>query len=131
MSEYVLRMPAGWKTLGDPTNNVDIPFDRGFTRNIKQDILVAKFGDGYEQRVGNGLNSKKEVYNVSFKNRKAADINDLAEFFDTYTGKNFTIRITNSNGTESITVVCETYSISYTQPEVHTLSATLRRVYEP
>lgn len=131
MSEYVLRLPTGWKGVGDPASPEDIPFDRGFSRAVKQNLLVAKFGDGYQQRVGNGINTKQEVYNVSFKNRRAADINKLADFFDTYTGKNFTIRITNNDGTEVITVVCETYSISYTQPEVHNLSATLRRVYEP
>ena len=132
MAEFAIRLPIGWRDgVSDPAASEDISVDRGFTRNVKQNLLVARFGDGYEQRVGNGINTKQETYDISFKNRSAAEINKIAEFLDAYTGKNFTFRVTNHSGTEVLKVVCETYSISYPNTELHSLSAKLRRVYEP
>lgn len=132
MAEYAIRLPAAWRNgIDDPAALEDISVDRGFTRNVKQNLLIAKFGDGYEQRVGNGINTKQEKYNVSFKNRSVTEVNKIAEFLDAYIGKNFDFRVTNHSGTEVLKVICETYNIAYTNTEVHSLSATLRRVYEP
>ena len=43
--------------------------DRGFTRSSKPAVLHVKFGDGYEQRASDGINSVKEEYNFNFTNR--------------------------------------------------------------
>lgn len=110
--------------------------DRGLSRKSGHRVLTAKFGDGYEQRVLDGINSKEDSFSISFKNRDAEDINLIAEFLDLKAGKNFDFVVTDtfSNGsltTSTLKVVCDGYDISYGQTINHSLSCQLRRVYEP
>ena len=44
------------------------------------------FGDGYEQRLPNGINTLDQVFNVSFNNRPSTEINLLTDFFDSTAG---------------------------------------------
>ena len=110
--------------------------DRGLSRKSRHNVLTAKFGDGYEQRVLDGINTKQDQFSISFKNRDAADINLIAAFLDDSAGKSFNFVITDtfSSGnltTSTIKVVCDDYNISYGQATNHSLSCELRRVYEP
>lgn len=102
-------------------------FDRGIQRQTSIRTLTATFGDGYEQRVRNGINPKQESFSVSFNNRSTEEIEVLAAFFDNKTGDNFNIVI---NG-ETIKVASEQYNISYGQTTINSLSIQFRRVYEP
>ena len=110
---------------------VEIVADRGLGRQSQHRILTSKFGDGYEQRVRNGINTKEDTFNLSFNNRLAEEINLIAAFLDLKAGLNFDLVIPNLAGNETIKVVCETYNISYVQETVHSLQTTFRRVYEP
>lgn len=110
--------------------------DRGMTRASKHRVLTASFGDGYEQRVLDGINSKGDSFSISYNNRSAEDINLIAAFFDTKAGKsfNFTVTDTFTGGNLSNTtmkVVCQEYNISYIRENIHSLTCTLKRVYEP
>lgn len=117
---------------GSGIYEVEVVVDRGFQRQVQHRVLTAKFGDGYEQRFLDGINTKNENFNVSFNNRPAEEINLIAAFFDLKSGKAFTLEVTNlSNTPEQIKVVCESYNLVYLQPTAHSLQATLRRVYEP
>ena len=100
-------------------------FDRGIGRQATQRILTAKFGDGYEQRLKDGINTKEETFSISFKNRTRAEINTIKDFLDATIPASFTVSID-----DTVKVVCETYNISYPQPSSFSLSAELRRVYE-
>ena len=110
--------------------------DRGMGRSSEHRVLTAKFGDGYEQRVLNGINTKNDSFDISFNNRTAEDINLLAAFLDSKAAKNFDFTVTDkfSGGNLANTtmkVVCDTYSINYVRDNFHSLTCTLRRVYEP
>ena len=110
--------------------------DRGLSRKSKHNVLTAKFGDGYEQRVLDGINTKQDMFNISFKNRDAEDINLIAGFLDDKAGTNFDFVITDTFSSGSLTtstlkVVCDGYDINYGQSDNHSLSCQLRRVYEP
>jgi phage-related protein len=115
-----------------------ITADRGMGRKIKNRILVAKFGDGYEQRVGDGINLKEDSFSLSFNNRTSTEINKMAAFFDKKAGESFTFSVTdvpdpatgNTVDTD-LKVVCDEYSIDYLRENIHSLSTTFRRVYEP
>lgn len=130
--------PADVNTIKGNSGNsaFEATADRGLGRQSKHRVLTAKFGDGYEQRVLDGINTKDDVFGLSFRNRTAADINLIAGFLDLKAGKNFDFVITDkfSSGSASnstIKVVCEAYDVSYDREEFHTLSCQLRRVYEP
>ena len=45
----------------DGATQKEIIFDRGLQKESKQRIYVLPFGDGYEQRAKNGINTKEET----------------------------------------------------------------------
>jgi len=108
--------------------------DKSMTRNSKPSVQVAKFGDGYEQRIIKGINNIAEEYSVSFRQREKAFIDDVITFLDDKAGvTHFIFRIpdTNSSGNEkAIKVVCDSYSTVYEYGDYYSLTATLRRVFE-
>lgn len=109
-----------------PAVSADFVVDRGISRSSKQRTLTAKFGDGYEQRLLDGINVKKEDFNVAFKNRTKTEIDNLANFFDDQIPKSFDLTI----DTETIKVICEDYNTNYIQTNIASLTCKLRRVYE-
>ena len=110
--------------------------DKTMTRTSKPRVLSSKFGDGYEQRIVNGINNIAETYNVSFNNREKAFIDDVVDFLDTKAGvTKFTFTIPDTNNTtrtgeKDVKVVCEDYSTNFEYDEYYSLTATFRRVYE-
>ena len=111
--------------------------DKGLSRSSNPSVLVARFGDGYEQRVADGINSLKENYSISFNNRTKAFIDDVVSFLDAKNGAtSFTFTLPDSNNTtrageKDIKVVCDSYNTAYAYDDFYNLTATLRRVYEP
>ena len=121
--------------IGFIYNGVDYATpDKTLTRDTTPNVLVQKFGDGYEQRAINGINNIKETYALSFRTRTKAFIDDVSSFLDGTNGvTKFTFRFpdTNSTGNEkAVKVVCEKYNVNYEYDDYYSLSLTLRRVYE-
>jgi phage-related protein len=116
-------LSSGYSSVG---NDTDAVIDRGAGRNTSRRILSAKFGDGYEQRVLDGINNIEETYSISFKNRAQAEINTIADFLDDQPPAPFQFYI----GDDTVYVICDSYSISYGHDSVYSLSAQFRRVYQ-
>ena len=120
--------------VGAPLGNVTP--DKTMTRKSTPRVLRASFGDGYEQRIANGINSIKEEYSVSFRNRLKADIDNIVDFLDGKAGSTkFAFTVPDSNdttntGEHTVQVVCEDYNTNFEYDEFYTLTATFRRVYE-
>lgn len=139
MATFSFTIPASdVNSIKNTTGQVDFEAvaDRGLSRKSKHNVLTAKFGDGYEQRVLDGINTKQDMFNISFKNREAEDINLIAGFLDDKAGTNFDFVITDTFSSGSLTtstlkVVCDGYDINYGQSDNHSLNCQLRRVYEP
>ena len=117
------------------TVGVVVP-DKTMTKQSTPKVLRASFGDGYEQRIVNGINNIEEEYSVSFRNRLKEDIDDIVVFLDGKGGvTKFPFTIPDSNNTtttgeHTIQVVCENYSTNYEHDNFYSLAATFRRVYE-
>lgn len=126
-------MPIGFTTTAT-FGSRDIVPDKSMARSTAPKVLLASFGDGYEQRLANGINSLAENYSLSFKTRTKEEIDDIVGYFDSLKGVTafpFTIPDTNGAGDETtIKVVCDNYSISYDYDGFYSCSATFRRVYE-
>lgn len=105
----------------------ELNFNRNTNRTSTHRTLTAQFGDGYEQRVLNGINTKNETLTALFSNRVWQEIEVISAFLDAKAGRSFDIVLQR----ETLKVTCENYNVTYTQPNVHTLSANLKRVYEP
>jgi len=122
------------------SDNYIITADRGFSRQVAFNVLTASFGDGYEQRAENGINSKQEQISLTFNNRYYTEGNLIAAFFDLKKASNFLLKVTNTKDVESssptdvsedIRVVCDGYNIVYPTEDMISIQTTLRRVYEP
>ena len=117
------NLSSGYSSIGSDTDAV---IDRGAGRTTQRRVLSAKFGDGYEQRVLDGINNIEETYDISFRNRAQAEINTIAAFLDDQPPAPFQFYI----GDDTVYVVCDSYSISYGHDSVYSLSAQFRRVYQ-
>ncbi len=110
--------------------------DKSMSKSSAPRVLTAKFGDGYEQRIADGINSLNETYSLSFKTRPKADIDDIVLFLDTQKNVSkflFTMPDTNNTtrtGEKDVKVVATNYSVTYDYENFYSLSLSLKRVYE-
>jgi len=78
--------------------------DRSLSRSAKTSVRVAKFGDGYQQRVADGLNSVGDSFSLAFSNRTKEDIDDMVAFFESKKGVgSFSFTYPDSNSTTTYT----------------------------
>ncbi len=64
--------------------------DQGATRTVETRVNAIRFGDGYEQRVGDGINNIVESWSLNFSLRSRAVINLIDNFLLAQKGvKNF------------------------------------------
>ena len=108
--------------------------DKTLTRNNKPRVIKIQYGDGYEQRVQEGINNITQSFSVTFNNRPKAEIDDIMAFLDNKAGTtafDFTYPDTNASGNErTVKVVCEDYTQTYSFDDFYSCTATFRRVYE-
>ena len=110
--------------------------DKQLTKQINPRVLTAKFGDGYEQRIVDGINNLNEEYSLSFKTRTKEEIDDIVAFLDTKAGvTKFTLTLPDSNNTtrtgeRDVKVVSTDYSVNYEYDNFYSLSLALKRVFE-
>ena len=108
-----------------------VPVDKGFTRQSTPKIHMADFGDGYTQRIADGINNLQQTMEVSFSTRPKAEIDDLVAFFESLGGVNkFEMTIDDTNGAETIKVLCQQWSQTWAFDNFYSLSATFIRCYE-
>ena len=127
-------MAIGFLLLNGSTRAIP---DKGFSRDDTPVMFNAKFGDGYEQRVLNGINPLQSEFTVSFTTRAKIEIDDIIALFTSKAGVTaFNWTIPDTNGTENsntettIKVVCDKWSQTYDYDNFYSASATFRRVYE-
>ena len=108
-----------------------VPVDKGFTRQSTPKIHTMDFGDGYTQRITDGINNLQQTMQVSFSTRPKAEIDDLVAFFESLGGVNkFEMTIDDTNGAETIKVLCQQWSQTWAFDNFYSLSATFVRCYE-
>ena len=116
----------------DLTSTVRRP-DKGFTRASASRVFLTEFGDGYEQRLANGINNLVEDYSLTFNNRTKEEIDDITAFFankGAVTAFTFTIPDSNNSGETAVKVICDSWSQAYRYGDFYSCSANFRRVYE-
>ena len=110
--------------------------DKALTKNSTPRVLIASFGDGYEQRISDGVNVLDETYSLTFNTRAKADIDDIVLFLDTQKGVNkFLLTLPDTNNTtrtgeRDVKVVSTNYSTLYEYDNFYSLTLALKRVFE-
>ena len=126
-------MALGFSTTSS-FGDLQILPDKGLGRTTTPRVLKVQFGDGYEQRVAEGLNSLDEQYTISYSNRPKTEVAQILAFMDSKKGvTKFPYRIPDplqGSGEREIQVVCESYAATYVTDEFYSFTATFRRVYE-
>ena len=108
--------------------------DKGLSRKNTPRTFTVQFGDGYQQRIANGINNLKQQFSVSFATREKAEIDDIVGFFESTNGVtafDFTFADTNASGNEeTVKVYVSEFTQNWDYDDFYTLSATFVRVYE-
>lgn len=108
-----------------------------FRKNNKARVLTAQFGDGYSQRMADGINIHNNEWQISFVNQSNATADAIELFLSTagtltdYTAAGNTYFLWTPPG-EAVQykVVCDTWDVEYTSHISKTINATFRRVYD-
>jgi len=110
--------------------------DRSMAKASTPRVLTASFGDGYEQRIADGINTLNETYSLTFATRLKADIDDIVAFLDGKKGvSSFVLTLPDTNNTtrtgeRDVKVVTTNYSTTYAYDDFYSLSVSLKRVFE-
>tara|TARA_B110000879_G_scaffold129192_1_gene169852 strand:+ start:225 stop:626 length:402 start_codon:yes stop_codon:yes gene_type:complete len=116
--------------------------DKSMAKQSTPRVLVSNFGDGYEQRIADGINTLNEVYTLTFATRLKEDIDDIVAFLDGKGGvSSFPLILPDSNvtsnpagpagvGEREVKVITTSYSTTYSYDNFYSLSLSLKRVFE-
>ena len=126
-------MAIGFTTSAAFGSRAIVP-DKGLTASFAPRVLVAQFGDGYQQRVLDGINNVPRSFSLSFNTRTKEEIDDIAGYFNSLgatTKFNFVIPDTNAGGNEdTVKVICSTWSKAFEYGDYYSLSASFTEVFE-
>ena len=94
----------------------------GASLDLEPSVEVVKFGDGYEQRVGTGINTQLDKWSLKFS-QNAFEVND---FLKTQGGQQ-TFKWTNPIGVSNV-YVCRKWKLSHVAGTVWDVSAEFEQV---
>jgi len=94
----------------------------------KTSVLKSQFGDGYEGRVGDGINNARRTWSVSFS-KLVAEIELIESFLRQAAGVS-SFDWTPPSGAAG-KFVCDTWDRDIQTEHVQVISATFREVFEP
>lgn len=102
--------------------------DQGFERQAKSNARSISFGDGYEQRGANGINTVKETVTIRCGNRPVAEIRNMDALLRSLNG----VESFNFYGADGFArrYICREWSITENNGVFASLSATFIQVFE-
>jgi len=103
--------------------------DRGFSSDITPSVLEIKFGDGYSQRVSEGVNSINQKWSLKFKNRSNAEADAILLFLSDRGGYE-SFDWTPPNSSTMVRVIAKSWKEAITSQFTKSISTTFIRVYE-
>ena len=103
--------------------------DNGFAIDEQPRVLLAKFGDGYEQRVGDGINLRPRKYSLTFNTRTDAEIAPILAFLRARNGTQ-AFDWTPSDGSGAGVFACRQWQHTVVRFGINNLTATFEEVWE-
>jgi phage-related protein len=100
----------------------------GAALSIKPSVHKVAFGDGYEQRMAFGLNTKPEIWSVEFHGRTTTDASAIDGFLRAR-GAVEAFDWTTPSGLIG-KFVCEDWSRTIEEPNIEHIKATFRQVFD-
>jgi phage-related protein len=103
--------------------------DYGAQVSVKPRVRVAQFGDGYEQRSADGINTRAQMWSLQFANRTDTETGNIITFLENRNGVE-AFDWTPPNGS-AIKVVCREWSKTAVRYNLNNVAATFQQVFEP
>jgi phage-related protein len=101
----------------------------GFTSDITPRVSTARFGDGYSQRVPDGINNIGYSWNLQFQSITLEDAAAIEAFLVSKQGSLSFTWLPPGESTE-VRVICNKWSKTYDSSISRAISATFERVFE-
>ena len=137
MAGFEFVIPIGAFSAGVPAVAITVIPDKGFSKAVTPRVLVAQFGDGYSQRIEDGINSIGEKFNASFNKRPKVEIDNIVKWFESNKGvKPFDLLISDDSagsvgGTKTISVIAVSWTQAYLFDNFYGCTVSLERDYTP
>ena len=110
-----------------PSNAVEPSY--GSKPQVEFRILSADFGEGYTQRVGDGLNTKIEKWDMTWNNLTTGEKDVIINFLDAREGAE-AFNFTMPGKSSSEKWICNRYQATPTNPSFFSISAEFEKVYD-
>ena len=138
MSGFRFTIPALAFDGTYPALAIEVVPDKGFSTGVTPRVLKAQFGDGYQQRVADGINPINSTFSMAFVKRPRAEIDNIEKYFELL-GAVTPLEITVSDHTEGVAdpnertmkALCNSWNKVWLFDEYYSLTANLERYYGP
>lgn len=102
---------------------------KGFTGDSTPRVRTARFGDGYSQRVAEGINPISQTWNLQFNSKPLDEALAIENFFAARNGVTSFTWTPPDEFTE-VKVICQKWAKTYESHISRSITATFERVYE-
>lgn len=103
--------------------------DYGATYVVKPNVRSTKFGDGYEQRQGNGINTMAKVWSLTFSVRSDVEKDEIVDFLEARAAVDSFDWVDIDGNTGKY--VCREWSPRKDRFNLNTITAKFEQVFEP
>ncbi len=104
--------------------------DFGASKKSKPSVTQVKFGDGYEQRIVQGLNTNPAMWDVKFSLREDDESNEIIDFLEAR-GASESFDWTPPLSDTEYKFVCREWGMSTDYHNKNTITAVFEQVFEP
>lgn len=96
----------------------------------KPRVKTVSFGDGYEQRARDGINTNPAKWTLQFNMRDNTETDEIMTFLD-LRGSSEAFDWTPPNEATTIRVVCRSWNKTLNKFNLNSISASFEEVFEP
>lgn len=102
---------------------------KSITKTQKPRVLTAQFGDGYSQRIVNGINPITREWSVAFNSKSVADANAIEAFLEARSGVEGFLWTPPGEST-AYAVICPDWSRTYDTHISASIQAKFVQIFE-
>jgi phage-related protein len=99
------------------------------SRTVQPRVLKTDFGDGYGQRLSDGINSIRRIYSLSWDDISRVDANTIDDFFLARKGHE-AFYWTPPGASSPLLWVCETWTRVHSTATLDSIQATFTQVFD-
>ena len=105
----------------------------GLSKKSAPKTRTVRFAEGYEHRILFGLaqNQNPKIYDLSWNNITETESDTLETFLDARANDSASFTYTPPNESSSSQYVCESWTKTINYPNLASIKATFREVFEP